>query len=108
MSKEALKWHSFFVSALHTFWVSFQMEVSSFVPTAISVSLAADLNIKQLFCSLCTIGSSTVSPPVTLLTKLLMGMSQHGSQFFPNQLNYSIGFAGKGCVWWGSKRLVVN
>lgn len=60
------------------------MEVSNSVPTAIAVTLAADLNIKQLFCSLCNIGSNTGSPSVTFLTKLLMDMSQHGSWFFSN------------------------
>lgn len=84
MSKAALKCHSFSVRALHIVWVSLQMEVSNSVPTAIAVTLAADLNIKQLFCSLCNIGSNTGSPSVTFLTKLLMDMSQHGSWFFSN------------------------
>lgn len=50
--------------------------------------------------------SNTGSPFANLLTELLMGMSQHSSQFFPSYLVCSTGFIEKGVG--GSKRLVIN
>lgn len=50
----------------------------------------------ELFGSLWTISSNTHPPFTSLLRELLMGMSQHSSQFFPNYLICCIGFVEKG------------